>query len=157
MDHLSDFFNQSTTLPMEDGGTTQTSSVRQARAWRLKSPVHGKNGGMNKSWDFRYTLHPRNRSTNFQKLRLVRMSMEQKDALTVLLTGRSEAGFADVIKRMVASQKLEFDLIGLKPEVGPHGQRFSSTIEFKRTFLEDLVLTYEQAEEIRVYEDRIKQ
>ncbi|KAJ6040569.1 hypothetical protein N7444_009474 [Penicillium canescens] len=93
---------------------------------------------------------------NEQILRLVRMSMEQKDALTVLLTGRSEAGFADIIKRMVASQKLEFDLIGLKPEVGPHGQRFSSTIEFKRTFLEDLVFTYEQAEEIRVYEDRVK-
>ncbi|KAJ5766945.1 uncharacterized protein N7511_004561 [Penicillium nucicola] len=93
---------------------------------------------------------------NEQILRLVRMSMEQKDALTVLLTGRSEAGFADIIKRMVASQKLEFDLIGLKPEVGPHGQRFSSTMEFKQAFLEDLVLTYEQAEEIRVYEDRVK-
>ncbi|OQD82003.1 hypothetical protein PENANT_c024G03973 [Penicillium antarcticum] len=93
---------------------------------------------------------------NEQILRLVRMSMEQKDALTVLLTGRSEAGFAGIIKRMVASQKLEFDLIGLKPEVGPHGQRFSSTMEFKQAFLEDLVLTYEQAEEIRVYEDRVK-
>jgi hypothetical protein len=85
------------------------------------------------------------------------MSMEQKDALTVLLTGRSEAGFADVIKRMTASQKLDFDLIGLKPEVGPNGQRFATTMNFKQNFLEDLVLTYEQAEEIRVYEDRVKQ
>lgn len=85
------------------------------------------------------------------------MSMEQKDALTVLLTGRSEHGFANIIRRMVDSIKLDFDLICLKPEVGPNSQRFSTTMEFKQTFLEDLVLTYEQAEEIRVYEDRAKQ
>ena len=96
-------------------------------------------------------------STDKYQLRLVRLSMQQKDALTVLLTGRSEDGFGDIIKRMVASQKLEFDLIGLKPEVGPNNQRFPSTMVFKRTFLEDLVLTYDQAEEIRVYEDRPKQ
>lgn len=83
--------------------------------------------------------------------------MEQKDALTVLLTGRSEAGFDDIIKRMVASQKLEFDLIGLKPEVGPNGQRFPNTMHFKQAFLKDLVFTYSQADEIRVYEDRVKQ
>ncbi|KAJ5555193.1 hypothetical protein N7461_003663 [Penicillium sp. DV-2018c] len=93
---------------------------------------------------------------NDQILRLVRNSMEQKDALTVLLTGRSEAGFTEIIKRMVASQQLEFDLIGLKPEVGPNGQRFATTMNFKQAFLEDLVLTYAQAEEIRVYEDRPK-
>lgn len=83
--------------------------------------------------------------------------MEQKDALTVLLTGRSEAGFADIIRRMVASQKLDFDLVGLKPEVGPNGERFATTMNFKQKFLEDLVYTYEQAEEVRVYEDRPKQ
>jgi hypothetical protein len=97
------------------------------------------------------------RSTDFFKLSLVRNSMEQKDALTVLLTGRSEAGFSDIIKRMVASQNLDFDLIGLKPEVGPSGQRFATTMKFKQDFLEDLVFTYEQAAEIRVYEDRVKQ
>lgn len=83
--------------------------------------------------------------------------MDQKDALTVLLTGRGEANFASIIKRMTASQKLEFDLIGLKPEVGPNGQQFSSTMKFKQNFLEDLVYTYDQADEIRVYEDRVKQ
>ncbi|KAL2831255.1 hypothetical protein BJY01DRAFT_254370 [Aspergillus pseudoustus] len=87
---------------------------------------------------------------------LVELSMKQKDALTVLLTGRSEAGFSELIKRMVDSKKLEFDLVCLKPEVGPNGERFSSTMEFKQTFLEDIVLTYEQADEIRVYEDRPK-
>ncbi|CEL07434.1 hypothetical protein ASPCAL10591 [Aspergillus calidoustus] len=87
---------------------------------------------------------------------LVELSMKQKDALTVLLTGRSEAGFSELIKRMVDSKKLEFDLVCLKPEVGPNGERFSSTMDFKQTFLEDIVLTYEQADEIRVYEDRPK-
>ncbi|KAJ5115868.1 hypothetical protein N7456_000216 [Penicillium angulare] len=89
-------------------------------------------------------------------LRLVRYSMEQKDALTVLLTGRSEAGFAELIKRMVASQKLDFDMVSLKPEVGPDGRRFPSTGAFKHAFLGDLVHTYDQAEEIRIYEDRPK-
>jgi hypothetical protein len=94
---------------------------------------------------------------DWPQVRLVKLSMEQKDALTVLLTGRSENGFADVIRRMVDSRKLEFDLICLKPEVGPNSERFSTTMEFKQTFLQDLVLTYEQADEIRVYEDRVKQ
>ncbi|KAL3482426.1 hypothetical protein BJX99DRAFT_243050 [Aspergillus californicus] len=93
---------------------------------------------------------------NERIVQLVELSMKQKDVLTVLLTGRSEAGFADILKRMVASKKLEFDLICLKPEVGPNGERFSSTMDFKQAFLEDIVLTYDQADEIRVYEDRPK-
>ncbi|KAJ5377584.1 uncharacterized protein N7496_004993 [Penicillium cataractarum] len=93
---------------------------------------------------------------NEQILRLVKLSMDQKDALTVLLTGRGEANFASLIKRMATSQKLEFDLIGLKPEVGPNGQQFASTMKFKQNFLEDLVYTYDQADEIRIYEDRVK-
>jgi hypothetical protein len=83
--------------------------------------------------------------------------MKQKDVLTVLLTGRAESTFVDIIKRMVKSRNLEFDLTCLKPEVGPNSQRFSSTMSFKQTFLEDLVLTYKHADEIRVYEDRVKQ
>lgn len=75
----------------------------------------------------------------------------------MLLTGRSESGFADIIKRMVTSKKLEFDMICLKPEAGPNNERFPSTIAFKQILLEDLILTYKQADEIRVYEDRVKQ
>ncbi|KAL4744975.1 hypothetical protein BDW72DRAFT_211894 [Aspergillus terricola var. indicus] len=93
---------------------------------------------------------------NERIVQLVELSMKQKDALTVLLTGRSEAGFSDIIKRMVDSRHLEFDLICLKPEVGPNGQRFPSTMDFKQNFLSDIVLTYAQADEIRVYEDRPK-
>lgn len=83
--------------------------------------------------------------------------MRQKDAVTVLLTGRAEDNFARVIKRMVASKKLNFDMICLKKKVGPNGQRFPTTMMYKQGFLEELIYTYKDAEEIRVYEDRPKQ
>ena len=83
--------------------------------------------------------------------------MKQKDALTVLLTGRAESNFADVLKRMVSSKKLEFDMICLKPQLGPNKQKFLSTMLYKQALLEDLLCTYKDAEEIKVYEDRLKQ
>ncbi|KAL6914256.1 hypothetical protein FSST1_012016 [Fusarium sambucinum] len=87
---------------------------------------------------------------------LVRLSMQQKDALCVLLTGRSEKGFAELIQKMVNAKGLEFDMIGLKPSVSPTNQKFQSTMHFKQLFLGCLMETYKQAEEIRVYEDRPK-
>ena len=83
--------------------------------------------------------------------------MRQKDAMTILLTGRGERNFGALIKRMVASKKLDFDMVCLKQQVGPKGQRFSSTMHYKQSLLEDLIYTYKEAEEIRVYEDRPKQ
>ncbi len=74
--------------------------------------------------------------------------------MTVLLTGRAEAGFGDLIQRMVGSRGLEFDMVGLKPAVGPSNQKFSSTMAFKQEFLTALMETYKKAEEIRIYEDR---
>ncbi|KAM7197190.1 DUF2410 domain containing protein [Naviculisporaceae sp. PSN 640] len=91
---------------------------------------------------------------NEKIVELIELSNQQKDALCVLLTGRSESGFSELIKRMVASKKLEFDLIALKPAVGPDNQRFGSTMLFKQAFLETLMETYKYAEEIRIYEDR---
>jgi hypothetical protein len=87
---------------------------------------------------------------------LVRLSMQQKDALCVLLTGRSERGFADLIKKMVTAKGLEFDMVGLKPAVSPTNQKFQSTMHFKQLFLGTLMETYKEADEIRVYEDRPK-
>jgi hypothetical protein len=94
---------------------------------------------------------------NEQIVALVELSMQQKDALNVLLTGRSESGFADLIKRMVRSKKLDFDMVCLKPATGPANQKFSSTMQFKQELLKDIVYTYKDAEEIRIYEDRVKQ
>lgn len=82
--------------------------------------------------------------------------MKQKDALTVLLTGRSERGFSELITKMVTAKGLDFDLISLKPAAGPNNQRFGSTMIFKQVFLESMVETYSKAEEIRIYEDRPK-
>ncbi|ETS73456.1 hypothetical protein PFICI_14402 [Pestalotiopsis fici W106-1] len=93
---------------------------------------------------------------NEKVVELVKLSMEQKDALAVMLTGRSERGFSDLLKRIVASKGLDFDMIGLKPAVGPGNERFSSTMHFKQIFLESLMETYKHAAEIRVYEDRVK-
>lgn len=82
--------------------------------------------------------------------------MEAEDTLTVLLTGRSEVGFGPLIRKMVESRGLVFDMIVLKPEVGPKRQTFGNTMMFKQVFLGDLMETYKEAEEIRVYEDRPK-
>lgn len=94
---------------------------------------------------------------NEQIVALVELTMQQKDALNVLLTGRSESGFAELVKRMVKAKKLEFDMVCLKPAVGPAGQKFRSTMAFKQELLKEIVYTYKDAEEIRIYEDRVKQ
>ncbi|KAI0870481.1 hypothetical protein GGS24DRAFT_102791 [Hypoxylon argillaceum] len=93
---------------------------------------------------------------NEKIVELVQLSMKQKDALCVLLTGRSERGFSDLIKRIVKSKGLEFDMMGLKPEVGPNSERFNNTMLFKQAFLKSVMETYKHAQEIRIYEDRPK-
>lgn len=80
--------------------------------------------------------------------------MESKEALNVLLTGRSEGEFSELIKRMVKSKGLEFHMICLKPATGPANQKFRNTMEFKQVLLKDIVYTYKDADEIRIYEDR---
>jgi len=91
---------------------------------------------------------------NEQIVQLVELTMEQKDALNVLLTGRSDSGFASLIKRMVKSKGLEFDMVCLKPAVGPANQRITSTMQFKQELLKDIIYTYREAEDLRIYEDR---
>ena len=88
---------------------------------------------------------------------LVELSIKQSDALTILLTGRGEHNFADLIKRIVHSKNLPFDMICLKPQAGPNNERFRSTMMYKQAILEDLVHTYKDADEVRIYEDRPKQ
>ncbi|KAH8593885.1 hypothetical protein B0O99DRAFT_514860 [Bisporella sp. PMI_857] len=92
---------------------------------------------------------------NEKIVELIQLSMQQKDALAVLLTGRGETNFGELIKKMVRSKGLEFDIISLKPAVGPNKERLSSTMHFKQLFLESLMETYKDATEIRVYEDRV--
>lgn len=77
------------------------------------------------------------------------LSGKQKDALTILLTGRSAKGYSNLIRRIVASKKLEFDIIVLRPDTGPNLEHIRSTILFKCMFLEDVLDTYKDVEEIR--------
>ena len=91
------------------------------------------------------------------KVELVKLSSEQEDTLTVLLTGRGEHNFANLIKRIVTAKNLSFDMMCLKPQTGPANQRFRNTMHYKQSVLQDLVHTYKEATEIRIYEDRPKQ
>ena len=93
---------------------------------------------------------------NENVVELVRLSMRDGNALCVLLTGRREAGFATLLGRMVAAKKLEFDMMCLKPTSTPTGEVFDSTMTFKQALLRNIVFTYSQAEELRIYEDRPK-
>lgn len=93
---------------------------------------------------------------NEEIVTLVEASMAQKDALSVLLTGRGESNFADLVKRIARSKKLDFDMVCLKPTIGPAGQKFRSTMEFKQELLKDIVYTYKDADNLRIYEDRVK-
>lgn len=83
--------------------------------------------------------------------------MEQRDALAVLLTGRSERSFSELIPRIVKSKSLKFDMVVLKPEVGLLNEKFPSTMSFKQTFLTHLLETYTKIEDFKIYEDRPKQ
>ncbi|KJZ72432.1 hypothetical protein HIM_08235 [Hirsutella minnesotensis 3608] len=87
---------------------------------------------------------------------LASLSIKQPGALCVLLTGRSEKGFADLINKMVTSKGLDFDLVCLKPQVSPSNQMFGSTMHFKQLFLHSLMETYKGATELIIYEDRAK-
>lgn len=83
-------------------------------------------------------------------VQLVELSMRQKDALTVLLTGRSDTGFAELVQRIVKSRGLVFDMVVLKPKVMPTGQQSQNTLAFKTVFLAELLNTYSEAQELRL-------
>ncbi|KAF2717218.1 hypothetical protein K431DRAFT_277379 [Polychaeton citri CBS 116435] len=95
-------------------------------------------------------------SWNEKIVELVRLSASSEDTVSVLLTGRSEKPFTGLLGRMLKSKGLEFDLVGLKPTASPEGQKINSTMMFKQLFLRDLIYTYREADEVRVYEDRPK-
>jgi hypothetical protein len=87
---------------------------------------------------------------------LVELSVQAKDVVTVLLTGRGEHNFADLVTKICNSRNLDFDMVVLKPETNPEGQKFENTMAYKNMFFSQLVSTYKEAEEIKIYEDRPK-
>ena len=146
-----------------DGGITPASSRPQEKDWRRKSPKHGRDGGTKTSYVdteprsiFCVERSSRSRALTVSQVELVQLSCQQDDTVTILLTGRAERLFDSLIRRMIRAKQLDFDLVCLKPEAGPSGQKLT-TMDFKRTLLQDLVTTYREATEIRIYEDRPKQ
>ena len=91
---------------------------------------------------------------NEKIVELAQLSSQDPDTLTVLLTGRQESRFAELISRIITARGLQFDMVVLRPKVGPGGQELSSTRRFKEALLKDVVFTYISASEIRIYEDR---
>ncbi|EMD00345.1 hypothetical protein BAUCODRAFT_30827 [Baudoinia panamericana UAMH 10762] len=87
---------------------------------------------------------------------LVELSTDEEDTLCVMITGRKEDGFSDLVSRMITAKGLDFDMVCLKPNVSPMGELFSSTMHFKQILLRDIVCTYRNATDIRIYEDRPK-
>ena len=77
--------------------------------------------------------------------------------LTVLLTGRAEHRFSELLKRILKSKQLNFDILCLKPSVSSHEQSSMTTLAFKQAVISDIVHTYNNAEEVRIYEDRPQQ
>lgn len=88
---------------------------------------------------------------------LVNLSSSQDGVLTVLLTGRKQSLFGNLVTRMVNAKALDFDMVCLKSDVGIPGRDYSSTLKYKQALLLDLVNTYHLATEIKMYEDRPKQ
>ncbi|KAF2219423.1 hypothetical protein BDZ85DRAFT_252657 [Elsinoe ampelina] len=87
----------------------------------------------------------------------VKQSMASPTAVTVLMTGRGQAKFSELLARMVKSKGLEFDMMVLKPSVGPDGVQYYSTLDFKKEFFRVAMLTYKHATELTIFEDRPKQ
>ncbi len=74
---------------------------------------------------------------------LVNLSNREPGVLTVLMTGRGRERFEPVISRMVASRKLEFDLIALKDS--PR----QNTLNYKFEAIEEILRNFEFVEELR--------
>lgn len=127
---------------------------RPGKASKKRSQKAGMAGGTSKLYVERVLCQI---CVNQPKVDLVNLSIKQSDTLTILLTGRGEDNFANLIKRIVESKNLVFDMICLKPQVGPGNQTFTSTMKYKQAILRDLIYTYKDADEVKVYEDRVKQ
>ena len=79
----------------------------------------------------------------------VRKSMEDPNAVTVLLTGRTTE-YADMVQGIVMREDLEFDEFGFKP-VGEQ----VTTFNFKTDFIKEIKEIYDGSE-VNLWEDRIK-
>ena len=90
-----------------------------------------------------------NSTFNEDVLDAIRLSNEDSDAVTVLLTGRT-TDYSDMIQAIVMREGLEFDEYGFKPT----GEKVT-TFNFKTDFINDLIDKYDGIE-VNLWDDRIK-
>ncbi|RUS32225.1 hypothetical protein BC938DRAFT_476001 [Jimgerdemannia flammicorona] len=88
----------------------------------------------------------------------IRKSMSDPNTMTVLLTGRRYHPFHELIPEILASKGLDFDLIGLRPDpVTPGGvDVFQTSLEFKLSFLTNLLRSFPTLREVHMWEDRTR-
>lgn len=85
---------------------------------------------------------------------LVKLSLDEANVLTILLTGRKEEKFRSHIKLAMELFKKQFglvkgfDVVCLKPS------RFETTMSFKTTLIKSFLDYYHNVEEISLYDDR---
>lgn len=136
-------------------GTLFNSPIPNPKLWdkkffgRLQNPYKSKGFG----WFYNPLTLSKVDYSQFNKdiVKLVIRSYKDKDALTVLLTGRnvSNTGAVEDILA-VGALKSKFDFIILKPK-GSH-----STSEFKERYIDDLMAKY-NPEVVNIYDDRESQ
>lgn len=90
---------------------------------------------------------------NEDVVELLRMSLEDEEALTIVMTGRRQELFADILKEMLKSKGLYDELDGLMLRSGD----FSNTIEYKTHVLVDVLDAYPDIKEVVLYDDRKSQ
>ncbi|CEP62850.1 uncharacterized protein LALA0_S06e05270g [Lachancea lanzarotensis] len=87
---------------------------------------------------------------------LTRLSQQSPDTLSILMTGRKEIYFADVLRRVLeepvfGGKRLRFHGIFLKKS------GFETTMLYKTACLTDLLMHYDSCQEITIYDDRVRQ
>lgn len=158
--HIYDFDNTLFSSPLPNRALWSTSSCGQLQAqdflynggwWHNPAILAATGDGLQveegRSWEGFW---------NEKIVELCRLSAEEEDVISVMLTGRGESKFAELIGKMLKAKGLNFDMVCLKPSVSPSGELFTSTLGFKQALLRDIVYTYQSALEIRIYEDRPK-
>lgn len=102
---------------------------------------------------------------NHDMLKLSKLSNEQKDTISIILTGRKNNIFKDLILKIIELSKLEdplflkpslqFDAICLKKSI--KDSPGTTTMMYKIAVLRDFLEYYPNLEEITIYDDRMNQ
>lgn len=102
---------------------------------------------------------------NHDILKLSKLSNEQEDTISIILTGRKENLFKNIILKIIELSRLEdpnflkpslqFDAICLKKSI--KGALWTTTMMYKTAVIRDFLEYYPNLEEVTIYDDRMNQ